>query len=134
MNNEVPISQAAGPIEIVLRDDGGSIEGDVVDMQVGAISVSAGILLIRNTSHAANQFSQPNGHFKLPTLAPGDYTIYRTGDEPNDVEYANPDWMRRFGGGGMAVTVTAGPERSSQVDTANGSGTIIPAVRSQRPA
>ena len=31
LNSEVPISQAAGPIEIVLRDDGGSIEGDVVD-------------------------------------------------------------------------------------------------------
>ncbi len=31
LSNEVPISQAAGPIEIQLRDDGGSIEGDVVD-------------------------------------------------------------------------------------------------------
>lgn len=54
MNNEVPISQAAGPIEIVLRDDSGSIEGDVVD--AGGQPIAAGILLLRNTSRAANLF------------------------------------------------------------------------------
>jgi len=105
LNNEVPISQAAGPIEILLRDDGGSLEGDVVD--ANGQPVSAGIILLRGTIRAASQPSPPSGHFRIQNVAPGDYTIYAW-DNPNDVEYADPDWMRRNGGGGLAVTVTAG--------------------------
>jgi hypothetical protein len=104
LNNEVPISQSAGPIEILLRDDGGSIEGDVVD--ANGQPVSAGIMLLRGTIRVANLMSQPSGHFKIQNVAPGDYTIYAW-DDPNEVEYADPDWMRRNGGGGTAVTVTA---------------------------
>jgi hypothetical protein len=105
LNSEVPISQAAGPVEVILRDDGGSIEGDVAD--ANGQPVATGILLLRNTIRAANSTSQPNGHFKFQNVAPGDYTIYAW-DEPNDVEYADQDWMRRNGGGGVPVTVTAG--------------------------
>jgi len=105
LNNEVPISQVAGPIEVLLRDDGGSIEGDVVD--ANGQPVSAGILLLRGTIRWAGFTSQQNGHFKLQNVAPGDYTLYAW-DEPNEVEYADPDWMRRNGGGGIPVTVTAG--------------------------
>jgi hypothetical protein len=105
LNNEVPISQAAGPIEIQLRDDGGSIEGDVVD--ANGQPVSAGVMLLRGTIRAASLMSQPGGHFKLQNVAPGDYTIYAW-DDPTQVQYAEPDWMLRNGGGGMAVTVTAG--------------------------
>jgi hypothetical protein len=105
LNTDVQISQAAGPIEIVLRDDGGSIEGDVVD--AAGQPAAAGILLMRDTIRVASQMSQPNGHFKLQNLPPGDYTIYAW-DDPNEVEYADPEWMRRYGGSGVAVTVTAG--------------------------
>jgi hypothetical protein len=103
LNAEVPISQAAGPIEITLRDDGGSIEGDVVN--AGGQPVAAGVLLLRNSSRAAIVMS--NSHFKVQNLAPGEYTAYAW-DEPNDVQYANPDWMRQYGSGGVPVTVTAG--------------------------
>jgi hypothetical protein len=105
VNNEISISQAAGPIEIVMRDDGGSVEGDVVD--ANGQPAAAGIMLLRGTIRVANGASQANGHFKIRNVAPGDYTIYAW-DEPNDVEYADTDWMRRNGGGGVSVTVTAG--------------------------
>lgn len=104
LNNDVPISQAAGPIEIVLRDDGGSIEGDVVD--ANGQPVSAGVMLLRGTIRVASLMSQPTGHFKIQNVAPGDYTIYAW-DDPNEVAYADSDWMRRNGGGGTAITVTA---------------------------
>jgi hypothetical protein len=110
LNSEIPISQAAGPLEIILGDDGGSLEGDVVDSD--GKPVQCGIMLLRRAGRSANLMSQPNGHFRIQNLAPGDYTIYAW-DEPNEVEYANSDWMRRYGGGGMPVTVTAG--QSSQV-------------------
>jgi hypothetical protein len=103
LNNEVPISQGAGPIEILLRDDSGSIEGDVVD--ANGQPVRSGIMLLRGTIRLANVVTE--AHFKLQSLAPGDYTIYAW-DDPNEVQYADPDWMRRNGGGGLAVTVAAG--------------------------
>jgi hypothetical protein len=104
LNNEVPISQAAGPIEIQLRDDGGSIEGDAVD--ANGQPVAAGIMLLRGAIRVANPMAS-NGHFKLQNVAPGDYTIYAW-DNPDEVAYADPDWMRRNGAGGMALTVAAG--------------------------
>jgi hypothetical protein len=110
LHNEIPISQAAGPIEITLRDDGGSIEGDVVD---AAGQPAAGVvLLLRGNSHAATAVAQPGGHFKLQSIPPGDYTVYAW-DDVSLVQYAEPDWMRRNGTGGAAVTVTAG--QSSQL-------------------
>ena len=102
LNNEVPISQAAGPIEILLRDDGGSLEGDVVDAD--GQPVRSGIMLLRGTIRVANIVSE--SHFKLQNLPPGDYTIYAW-DDPNEVAYADLEWMRRNGAGGTAVTVTA---------------------------
>jgi hypothetical protein len=108
LNSEIALSQAAGPIEIVLSDDGGSIEGDVAD--AAGQPAAAGILLLRDTTRVANTTSQASGHFRLQNLAPGDYTVYAW-DEPNEVEYANQDWMRRYGGGGVSVTVTAGQKQ-----------------------
>lgn len=103
LNEDVTVSQAAGPIEVTLRDDGGTIEGDVTD--ANGQTVAAGVMLLRGTTRVANVAT--NGHFKLQNVAPGDYMIYAW-DDPDEVQYADPDWMRRNGGGGMAVTVTAG--------------------------
>jgi len=64
-------------------------------------------MLLRGAIRAANLMAQPNGHFKLQNVAPGDYAIYAWAN-PDEVAYADPDWMRRNGGGGMAVTVAAG--------------------------
>lgn len=108
MNSEITISQAAGPIEVLLRDDGGIIEGDVVD--AAGQPVAAGILLLRDAIRVANSTSQASGHFRLQNVAPGDYTI-QAWDDPNEVEYADQDWMHRYGGGGIAVTVTAGQKQ-----------------------
>ncbi len=103
LNSEFSVAQAAGPIDIVLSDDGGSIEGDIVDAD-GQPTVGGGIIALRNGRATV---IQGVGHFKLPNLAPGDYTVYAW-DEANQVEYADQDWMRRYGGSGTAVTVSAG--------------------------
>jgi hypothetical protein len=102
LNNEFSVAQPAGPIEIVLSDDGGSIEGAVVDSD--GQPATGGIIALRNGRATVIQSS---GHFKLQNLAPGDYAIYAW-DEANQVEYADQDWMRRYGGSGTAVTISAG--------------------------
>ncbi|MDP9055603.1 MAG: carboxypeptidase regulatory-like domain-containing protein [Acidobacteriota bacterium] len=103
--NDIPISQAAGPIEVTLRDDGGSIEGDIVDA-AGQPAV-AGIVLLRGNTSVSNAIAGSDGHFKLQYIAPGDYTIYAW-DDIAGVQYAEPDWMRRYGTGGSSVTVSSG--------------------------
>lgn len=105
LHNEIPISQAAGPIEITLRDDGGSIEGDIAD---AAGQPAAGVvLLLKGNTRVTTAPPQPSGHFKLQSIPPGEYTIYAW-DDITSVQYADPDWMRRNGTGGASVTVTAG--------------------------
>lgn len=107
LSGEFTITPGAGPIEIVLSDDGGSVEGDVTNAD--GQPVSGGILAVRNGKAAMTQSS---GHFKLQNLAPGDYKIYAW-DDPTQVPYADTEWMRRYGGSGTDVSVASG--QSSQV-------------------
>ncbi len=105
LSGEFSLSAGAGPIAIVLRDDGGSIEGDVANAD--GQPVAGSVMVIRNGR--ATVFTS-QGHFKLQNLAPGDYTVYAWNDA-SEVEYANPEWMRRFSS--IPVTVTAG--QNSQI-------------------
>ena len=102
LNDEFALSQAGGPIEIVLGDDGGSIEGDVVDAD--GQPATGGIMALRN---ARAVVVRATAHFRLLNLAPGDYTVYAW-DDPAEVAYADTDWMRRYGASGVSATVTAG--------------------------
>jgi hypothetical protein len=105
LGGEFSLSAGAGPIAIVLRDDGGSIEGDVTNADGQPV---AGLVMLLRNGRAT--VIPSGGHFKLQNLAPGDYTVYAW-DDSSAVEYANPEWMRRFNG--TSVTITAG--QSSQL-------------------
>lgn len=102
LNGEFTVSQGAGPIRIVLADDGGSIEGDVVNAD--GQPASGGVMAIRN-GRAVMMSS--TGRFKLQNLAPGDYKVYAW-DDPFQVPYADDDWMKRYAGSGTDVTVASG--------------------------
>jgi hypothetical protein len=109
LNSDVTIAPGAGPIVVTLRDDGGSIEGDVVDSS-GQPAV-AGVMLVQGT-RATTVNVPPSGHFKIPNVGPGDYMIYAW-DDPTQVQYSVPEWMRRYAGGGLPVSVSSG--QNSQV-------------------
>lgn len=104
LNTDVPISDSAAPIQIVLGTDGGTIDGDVAD--AGGQPVAAGILLMRDSTRVASATAQAGGHFKMQNVPPGDYTIYAWNDL-SQVPYADAEWMRRNASAGMPVTVTA---------------------------
>jgi hypothetical protein len=94
---------------LVLSDDGGAVEGDVADDK-GA-SVAAWVLLQRYGGQSRNARADTNGHFRFDNIPPGDYKAYAWSDSAN-VEYANPDWMRRNGTG---VALSVQPGQSQQV-------------------
>lgn len=107
LNTDFTVAPGAGPMEIVLADDGGAIEGDIVDGD--GKPVEGGVIALRN---GAATTVQSTGHFKLQNLAPGDYKVYAW-DKPAEVAYAEDDWMRLYAGPAADVTVSAA--QTSQV-------------------
>jgi hypothetical protein len=109
--SEVRIGPGAGNIEVVISDDGGAVAGDVL---AGDAPAAGWILLERDGKPLRNIRSDASGHFKIDTVPPGDYKIYAWDDNSN-VEYANPEWMKRNGKG---VAVTVAPGQTAQVKLA----------------
>jgi hypothetical protein len=95
----VALSPGAGPIEITLRDDGGSLEGDA--------DAQSGILLLGKNGRRLSISTDPLGHFVMINVPPGDYTAYAW-DDITQVLYGDPQWMRQNGGSGVGVSVGAG--------------------------
>ena len=106
--SDVTIGTGSGSIEIVLSDDGGKVEGDVSNDDG---PVSAWIFVERDGAPSRNTRADPNGHFKIDAVPPGDYKVYAW-DDNTKVEYANPEWMQRNGKG---VAVTVEPGQTAQV-------------------
>lgn len=106
LKGDVSVIRATSTLEIVLSDDGGSITGDVVNE--GGEAVASGILLVPAKGRPRIVNTPANGHFNIVNMAPGDYTV-SAWDHIQDVEYGNPDWMRRYAKE-TAVTVTAGQQ------------------------
>ncbi|HVW84108.1 MAG TPA: carboxypeptidase-like regulatory domain-containing protein [Bryobacteraceae bacterium] len=101
---EIPIAQAAGPIDVALSDDSGSIEGQAEDSN--GQPAASWIMALGEGRAARTALSGPDGHFKMDGLPPGDYRVYAW-DDGREVEYADPDWMKQHGSG-VTVTVQAG--------------------------
>lgn len=99
------IDPAPGPMEIVLSDNGGSLEGDVT-MDDGSPALSASIILLRE-GEFVRVFPVENGHFNIHNLQPGAYTA-SAWESTRNVEYANPEWMRQYSGASVAVSIEAG--------------------------
>lgn len=101
----VPILQSSGPVQVVIGDDGGSVQGQIQDAD--GDPAQGWVMLWREGRAPIQMPATPEGRFKMAGLAPGDYTVYAW-DDIQQVEYADPEWMRRNGGQGLAVTVMAG--------------------------
>lgn len=106
-NGEFAIDVAPGPLEIVVSDNGGSLEGDVT-MDDSSPARSASIILLRE-GEFVRVVSVTNGHFNVRNLQPGAYSV-SAWDNVRNVEYADPTWMRQNAGASAAVTIEAGQD------------------------
>ena len=110
--DEVPITQAGGQMEVVVSDDSGSIEGSVEDSD--GQPVQATVMVFPDGRSPRSLQSGADGHFHVPNLAPGDYYVYAW-DDASQVEYADADWMKRFGSKGQKVSIQAGQSGTVKV-------------------
>jgi hypothetical protein len=108
----VPILQAAGPIDVVLADDAGSIEGQLQDLN--GEGVAGWAMAVKDGRSPVGVMTGPDGSFKISALSPGDYRVYGW-DDFLQVEWGDADWMRRNAGSGVAVSVGAGPASTVKV-------------------
>jgi len=101
----VSLTQSAGPVNIVLGDDAGTVQGVLQDSDGNATAGWA--MVLHEGRPPVGIPTAADGRFKIPGLAPGDYRVFGW-DDFQEAEYADPDWMRRNGGSGVAATVTGG--------------------------
>ncbi|MDP9171844.1 MAG: carboxypeptidase-like regulatory domain-containing protein [Acidobacteriota bacterium] len=104
---DVPIGQAGGPIDVVLSDESGGIDGQVLDG--GDQPVSSWVMVLAEGRQPRNLMTDASGNFKVSGLAPGDYQLYAW-DDAQQVEYATPEWMRRY----SAVRVSVQADQTAQ--------------------
>jgi hypothetical protein len=101
---DVSIVQTGGAIEVVLGNEVGSIEGQVVDRDGSPVAGFVMVMEEGRTPRTSNVTE--SGSFRIPALAPGTYTVHAW-DDASQVEYADPEWMRRHAAG-EKVTVQTG--------------------------
>jgi hypothetical protein len=118
---------SAAPIEITLRNDGGSISGTVNQSpatgpgangstpgEVGAVFVDT-IPLLQSAAQITETRTSDGGRFGVGNLAPGSYQVIAF-DKPQEIEIGEPQALARFTGKGQTVTVSAGGTASVQLD------------------
>lgn len=115
LQENLVVSQGAsrGSIDIVLRDDGGSVKGTITSDG----KPSHGILLVV-PEHGAPYISPAaptDSSFHIGELRPGSYSIIAV-DSVTDLEYNDPDALESFMSHAAHVDVTANQEASVTVE------------------
>ncbi|HEY1272560.1 MAG TPA: carboxypeptidase-like regulatory domain-containing protein [Terriglobales bacterium] len=102
------------PLEIVLRNDGGTLSGTLT---ADGQPASGMILLIRDRAprQPTQLWASTDGQFSAPNLAPGDYTVVAF-SHTEGLEYSNPDVLAPYLS--HASHVTLPPNGESKVSVA----------------
>jgi hypothetical protein len=127
----VGVGGGASPIEITMRDDTAEISGTVAGIAVPPSSADAagtgssgGALTVAHIycvplPDSAGQFavfwSNPDGSFTNPTLAPGAYRLLAFDHEPQDLEFRNPQAMQAYDSKGPVVRLLPGQKENVQL-------------------
>jgi hypothetical protein len=120
----VPGSDPA-PIDITLRNDGGTITGQLAGpaqtssqggIASGLFQPEAwvyAIPLFPTAASVASGFVQ-QGHFTIGDLAPGSYRVIAS-DTPQEIDSHSPEGLAAWTGKGQTVTVDAGATASVEI-------------------
>jgi hypothetical protein len=96
----------AGPVDIVVSDDTGSIDVTVNDKD-GHPAPDASVILVSTSGLRRILTSGDEGHATQKTLPTGDYRAWAF-DNIATVPYAEEEWMNQNAGSGEKVTIASG--------------------------
>jgi hypothetical protein len=95
------------PIELVLRDDGASL-----DISLPGTPAKATVLLVPDRAPRQVQHGFDSGRLHFEGLAPGEYSVLAF-DNADRLEYKNPEVLSPYIGNAMHVTL--GPRQNSSI-------------------
>jgi hypothetical protein len=116
-NEELDVSAGVvpEPVEVTIRSDGGSVNGDVT---TGGKPASGASVLLVSASAASRVIgpatSDGQGKFSIAQVPPGTYTAWAWHADA-EVEYRNPLALQALGMQPVSVAVTAKAEQSVEV-------------------
>jgi hypothetical protein len=104
------------PIEITLRDDGATLAGTVSlpSAEIGgrAIESAPGYIYCIPMGDDAGRFTEgsagQDGRFNLGNIPPGEYRVLAFQNAQRNLEYRNPEAMRRYETRGTVITLSPG--------------------------
>ncbi|MGC2639460.1 MAG: carboxypeptidase-like regulatory domain-containing protein [Acidobacteriaceae bacterium] len=113
---------SVAPIEITLRDDGGTITGQLSASASGGPGTATApgdnslhfvyaIPLFPSASQLPQATTQSDRTFSIGNLAPGSYRVVAC-DAPQEIDFHSPDGLSAWTGQGQTVTVAAGSAAS----------------------
>ena len=116
------------PIEVTLRNDPGTITGEIVSGSVPTTSngpvPTAGerpqvwiyaIPLFSTAARLPEGSMEPNGQFSIPNLSPGSYRVVAC-DTPQEIDFHSAEGLAAWSGKGETVTVDAGGTASAELE------------------
>jgi hypothetical protein len=114
LRDNLMISPGTPPIRVTLRDDGGTLAGNVTSDGRAAPGT---VLIIpdRAPRQIKTVVAGAGGQFQSPKLAPGDYTVLAF-DRTTGLEYANPEVISSYVSNATHVSVGANGESRVSVN------------------
>lgn len=110
-------TEDAGPIRIVLKDDGGTLAGTV--RQNGSPAPRSFVVLAPKNREAVHRFLTANvlagGTFSLTGIAPGTYDLFAFSRNDDD-DYLDPQFLQRYSSRALVVDVAANSSPSFDLD------------------
>src|SRR5205085_10038846 len=113
-------AQAVDPLDVIVKTDGGSIEGNVVDADRKPAGEGLYVVLIPPRSRRQNsqlykvEFTDSRGRFTMSPIPPGVYTIFAWDNVRPDA-WENAEFMVNYAGRGTSVTVSGNLKTSAEV-------------------
>jgi Carboxypeptidase regulatory-like domain len=104
----LPATAGGDPIRILLKRDGGILEGKVTD---GSNTPWRAFVAVAPRDRRIefwfrNAFTMSDGTFKISNIPPGEYDVFAFDRNDEDIYY-NADFLRRYAAGGKGITVGA---------------------------
>jgi hypothetical protein len=113
------VSNSIDPIQIIVKTDGGSIEGIVHDSKQIPLAGTT-VAMVPQIQHRQNpalyrvETSDSEGHFLITGIPPGDYKLFAW-ENATPGAYQNAQFMSQYETRGVAVTVSSNLRSAADV-------------------